>query len=333
MTEFQTTIAKETPIALTIGNFDGIHLGHQRLLTALRTMAQQLHCTPVMVTFQPHTMMVVRPNADIHYLTTLEEKIALTRAWGGIEDTIVINFTPEVVALSAQDFMDSMRERFTIRGIVVGEDFSLGHNRMGDITFLKEYGQQHGIQVKAVSLETTNEQRISSTRIRALIKEGRITEANTLLGHPVLLEGRVEHGDKRGRLLGFPTANIFPDTHKLLPADGIYAAFATVHNSEKDNSVHMTDNGQLSDPHDLSTVYNGVVYIGLRPTFNGTRRLVEVHLIDVIDIDLYDKYLHVIFIEQVRGDQKFLGFDALKEQIAADVRSARQILTSRRVSH
>lgn len=333
MTEFLTTLDKETPIVVTIGNFDGMHLGHQHLLAAVRTMAQRLHCTPAIITFQPHTLMVIRPNADIRYLTTLEEKLALAKAWGGIDASIVIRFTPAVAALSAQDFMDRLRERFTIRGIVVGEDFSLGHNRTGNITFLKDYGQQHDMQIEAVSLATEAEQRISSTRIRTLISEGRITEANALLGHPILLEGRVTHGDQRGRQIGFPTANIGPDTHKLLPADGVYAVFVTVHTSERDNAVYMTDKGQLSDSHDLSIVYNGVVNIGLRPTFDGTQRLVEVHLLDVTDVDLYGKYLHVIFVERLRGEQKFSGVQALKQQISLDVQKAHQILISRRVSH
>lgn len=333
MTEFQTTLSKETPIALTIGNFDGIHLGHQRLLHKVCAMAERLHCTPVIVTFQPHTLMVVRPNIDVRYLTTLEEKLALAEAYGGVADSIVIKFTPEVAALSAEDFMDHLRARFTIRGIVVGEDFSLGHNRMGNVAFLQSYGQQHAIQVEAVSLETDDQQRISSTRIRALVSEGRIAEANALLGHPVLLEGQVIHGDERGRQIGFPTANVCPDAHKLLPADGVYAAYVTVHLSEKDNAVSMTDKGDTSDPSKASSVYNGVVNIGVRPTFNGKERLVEVHLLDVRGIDLYDRYLHVTFIEHLRGEQKFSGIDALKEQIARDAQEAHRILTSRRVSH
>lgn len=333
MTEFQTTLSPHTPVVLTIGNFDGIHLGHQRLLHKVRTMAQHFQATPVMVTFQPHTLMVVRPNIEVRYLTTLEEKLDLARVYGEVADSIVIKFTPEVAALSAEDFMDALRTRFTIRGLIVGEDFSLGRNRMGNVDFLKTYGQQHDIQVEAVSLETTDQQRISSTRIRALVSEGRIAEANILLGHPVLLEGRVEHGDERGRLLGFPTANIRPDSHKLLPADGVYAAYVSVHQDSEHSSISITDKGEESDSHESSSVYNGVVNIGVRPTFNGKERLVEVHLLGVKNVDLYDLYLHVTFIERLRGEQKFSGIDALKEQIALDAQKAQQILTSRRVSH
>lgn len=320
MTEYQTTLSEQTPIAITIGNFDGIHLGHQRLLHEVRAMAQTLQCTPVMVTFAPHTLMVVRPDINVLYLTTLEEKLALAKKYGQVEDSIVIHFTPEVAALSAEDFMHNLCARFSIRGLIVGSDFSLGHNRMGNVAFLEQYGQQHGIEVRALALEKDSQTRISSTRIRSLVSEGQIAEANTLLGHPVVLGGTVVHGDERGRLLGFPTANIRPDKHKLLPANGVYAVRVTVHDSE------------TRDLEESSTVYNGVTNIGIRPTFNGKERLVEVHLLDV-NMDLYDRYMRVEFIEHLRGEQRFAGIDALKNQISIDVQQARQILASRRVSH
>jgi len=320
MTEYQTTLSENTPIAITIGNFDGIHLGHQRLLQELRAMAEKLQCTPVMVTFAPHTLMVVRPNMNILYLTTLEEKLSLAREYGKVADSIIVHFTPEVAALSAKDFMDGLRNRFNIRGLIVGSDFSLGHNRMGNVAFLEQYGQEHGIEVRALTLETDSQARISSTRIRTLVSEGHIAEANALLGHPLVLGGVVVHGDERGRLLGFPTANIRPEKHKLLPSNGVYAVRVTIHDSASGDSVES------------STVYNGVTNIGIRPTFNGKERLVEVHLLDVA-MDLYDKYLRVEFIEHLRGEQRFSGIDALKNQISTDVQQARQILASRRVSH
>src|SRR5579862_5211491 len=126
--EYTTTLAEHTPIVITIGNFDGIHKGHQRLMQSMRAMAERLYCTPAVITFSPHTLMVVRPDLYVRYLTTLEEKLALTRQYGGIPDTVVIHFTPEVAAMSATDFMDSLCQRFTIRGLVVGANFSLGHN-------------------------------------------------------------------------------------------------------------------------------------------------------------------------------------------------------------
>ena len=318
--EYQTSISTNKPIAITIGNFDGIHLGHQRLLQAVCEQAQRLQCTPVMVTFSPHTVKVVRPQLDLRLLTTLDEKRRLVERYSGVEDTIVITFTADVAAMSAQDFMDDLCSRFSIRGIVVGADFSLGHNRQGDITFLQNYGKEHAIEVEAISLKEAHEQRISSTRIRTLIEQGAVEQANNLLGHPMIVSGTVVHGDERGRLLGFPTANIKPDSEKLLPANGVYAAWVSF---QKDWN---------RDPQAASSVYNGVVNIGVRPTFQGRERLVEVHLLDVT-MDLYDQQLIIEFIEHLRSEKRFPGIEALKAQISNDAQEARQILISRRVSH
>ena len=215
--------------------------------------------------------------------------------------------------MSANDFLESLRERFLLRGMVVGVDFSLGHNRMGNITFLQEYGQKHAIEVLPIQLEAAEQARISSTRIRTLVSDGQIDEANALLGHPVIASSIVVKGDQRGRLLGFPTANLLPESHKLLPADGVYAA-----------RVHLGNVLQRDERHD-NPVYNSVVNIGVRPTFGGHKRIVEAHLLDV-DLDLYDQRITLDFITRLRDEQRFAGIDALKTQIASDVLTARQIL-------
>jgi riboflavin kinase / FMN adenylyltransferase len=310
--EYTTTLSANDPIAITIGNFDGIHKGHQRLMHELRVIAQRLNARPVLVTFVPHTLLVVRPDFDLQCLTTLEEKLALADRYGHISDSIVINFTAEVAKLSANDFLDSLRERFIIRGMVVGADFSLGHNRLGNIGFLQGYGQEHDIVVQALQLEEAEQTRISSTRIRTLVSEGNISEANTLLGHPVIVSGMVVRGDLRGRLLGFPTANLLPEPHKLLPADGVYAAQTRIGN--------LLQRDMLRD----NPVFNSVVNIGVRPTFGGQKRLVEAHLLDV-DLDLYDQCITLDFIARLRNEQRFPGIEALKAQIATDVQRARQI--------
>jgi riboflavin kinase / FMN adenylyltransferase len=313
--EYTTTITEHKPIVITIGNFDGIHKGHQRLMHELQTMAQALECIPAVVTFSPHSLAVIRPEIFIQYLTTVEEKLALIQQFGGIADSIVIHFTPAVAAMSAQEFMDDLCAHFTIKGLVVGTDFNFGHNRMGNIAFLKQYGQEHQIQLHAISLEEAEHSRISSTRIRALVKEGNISEANELLGHAVRVSGIVKQGDRRGRLLGFPTANLQLDPHKLLPADGVYAVYARIQDRpESDGSVS-------------SRVYKGVTNIGTRPTFNGKEHLVEAHLLDV-DLDLYEKYLELDFIARLRGEQRFPDIEALKVQITADAEQARQILAT-----
>lgn len=279
----------------------------------LRETAEKLNSKPVLLTFSPHTLMVVRPDIDLRYLTTLEEKLALTKKYGGIADSIVINFTPEVAALEAYEFMDDLLRNFTIKGFVVGANFSFGHNRTGDISFLERYSQQHGIAVRTISLEEADRTRISSTRIRALVGEGQVSEANELLGHPVSISEIVRHGDQRGKLLGFPTANLVPETHKLIPANGVYAVRVN------------TNNIATSDVTGLHPVYNGVANIGVRPTFNGKERIVEAHLFD-FQTDLYDKRITVDFIARLRNEQRFASIDALKSQISSDVRQARQIL-------
>jgi len=279
----------------------------------LCTMAQTVHAKPVLVTFDPHTLLVVRPDINLQCLTTLEEKLALTALYGHIPDNIVISFTSQVAKMSANDFLESLRERFLLRGMVVGVDFSLGHNRMGNITFLQEYGQEHAIEVLPIQLEAAEQARISSTRIRTLVSDGQIDEANALLGHPVIASSIVVKGDQRGRLLGFPTANLLPEPHKLLPADGVYAA-----------RVHLGKVLQRDERHE-NPVYNSVVNIGVRPTFGGRKRIVEAHLLDA-ELDLYDQRITVDFITRLRDEQRFAGIDALKTQIASDVLVARQIL-------
>jgi riboflavin kinase/FMN adenylyltransferase len=313
--EYITNFSEDEPIVITIGNFDGVHRGHQRLMHELRELAEELNCKPVMVTFEPHTLLVVRPNLDVHYLTTLDEKLALARRYGDIKRTIVIHFTPEVVSQSANEFLDSLCSRLTIKGMVVGANFSLGHNRLGNTDFLLQYGQEHNLVVRVVPLEEAEQTRISSTRIRNLVSEGQVTEANELLGHPVVQCDVVRHGNKRGRQLGFPTANMLPEAHKLLPSNGIYAV-----------RVHLTDI-QVSDEQYASSVYNGAASIGIRPTFDETERIVEVYLLD-IQPDLYDQRITVEFIARLRDEERFDSIEALKAQMALDVEQARHILTS-----
>jgi len=317
--DFATTLSGNEPIAISIGNFDGIHRGHQRLLHELGAVAQSLRCKPVIVTFSPHTLLVVKPDVQLDCLTTLEEKLALAKSYGKVAHNIVIHFTPEVAALSAGAFLDELRAHFRIQAMVVGNDFSLGHNRMGDVPFLQRYGQEHHIHVLPIELEEAERARISSTRIRSLVSEGQIIDANELLGHPVVVSGIVVKGDQRGRLLGFPTANLLPEAHKLLPMNGVYAAY-----------VHIEHVPESDAPDQLPVSYtqndwNSVVNIGVRPTFGGQQRMVEAHLLDV-QLDLYSQRITIDFIARLRNEQRFNSIDALKTQIAADAQQARLLL-------
>ncbi len=317
--DFVTTLAGNGPIAITIGNFDGIHRGHQRLLHELGAVAHSLRCKPVIVTFSPHPLLVVRPGIQLECLTTLEEKLALAKRYGGVADNIVIHFTPEVAALTAGAFLDELRTHFDIQAMVIGSDFRMGHNRKGDIPFLQDYGQEHQIHVVSIELEEAGRARISSTRIRSLVSEGQISEANELLGHPVVVSGVVIRGDQRGRLLGFPTANLLPEPHKLLPMNGVYAARVHV---EPPAESDATDQLPVSY---TQNEWNSVVNIGVRPTFGGQQRLVEAHLLDV-QLDLYDQRITIDFIARLRNEQRFNGIEALKAQIAVDAQQARLLL-------
>ncbi len=329
---YSTTLTGTEPIVLTIGNFDGIHKGHQGLMREVCKLAERLHSRPVLLTFQSHTLKVVRPEIELRCLTTLEEKLALARIYGGIPDSIVVEFTREVMSMSAGEFMDDLRAHFNLRGLVVGEDFSLGHNRMGNVTFLRNYGEEHQIEVLPIPLEEIQYQRVSSTRVRALVSEGDVAKAGELLGHAYILNGIVVRGDQRGRLLGFPTANLLPPPDKLIPASGVYAARVLVaKESVQSDVVHspcvlIDDRVNGGETPTRWDAYNSAVNIGVRPTFDGQRLLIEAHLLDVADIDLYDRCIGVHFIARLRSEQRFAGIDALKAQIAEDVRKARALL-------
>jgi riboflavin kinase / FMN adenylyltransferase len=239
--------------------------------------------------------------------------------------------------MSARDFMDQLRTDFHLTGLVVGNNFSLGHKRMGNIAFLQEYGEEYNIEVQAIDIEQAGAAQISSTRIRNLVSEGQVAEARDLLGHPVSLRGVVVHGDQRGRLLGFPTANVIPEADKLIPANGVYAARikierpATqsdiVHTLNVSNNATIDDMGMresVTSQHQVT--YTGAVNIGVRPTFDGQTRIVEAHLLDIENIDLYDQSISIDFIARLRSEQRFAGIEALKTQIAEDVNNARHIL-------
>lgn len=295
-------------------------------------LAAELHSRPALITFQPHVLKVLRPEIELRCLTTLEEKLALAKTYGGIADTIVIEFTPEVAAMSAIAFMDDLRAHFNLRGLVVGNNFSLGHKRMGDVTFLQEYGKQHDIKVESIQLEEIQYQKVSSTRIRSLVSEGNVAEAAELLGHPVMLNGVIARGDQRGRLLGFPTANVVPPADKLIPANGVYAARVLVEKQQaQSDAIHspcVYTGANIGEDETLEQwdAYTSAVNIGVRPTFDGQRLLVEAYLLDVEGVDLYDRCISIHFFARLRGEQRFAGIEALKAQIAEDVRKTRLLL-------
>lgn len=297
------TLTPDAPVALTVGVFDGIHRGHQHLIQQTAQAAASIGGKAGMVTFWPHPLEVLHPERPVRYLTMLEEKLDLLAKLGALDLVVVLPFTPTLAQTSAGEFIDLLSRHLLLRVLVEGADFVFGHNREGNMTFLSAYGQTHGFAAQTIDLQLADQQRISSTSIRALLADGQVEGAMALLGRPYSAQGMVMQGDQRGRLLGFPTANLGISPQKILPADGVYAV-----------RVRVDD-----------ATYHGAANIGVRPTVDGTKHLTEVHVLDM-QRDLYGKNLEIDFIARLRGERRFAGVEALQAQIAADVQQARVVL-------
>jgi riboflavin kinase/FMN adenylyltransferase len=288
---------------VTIGNFDGVHLGHRAILARVRQRAKELEAQSVAVTFEPHPIKVLRPEASLPLLTTPEQKIELMTA-SGLDALVVLPFTKEFAALPAREFVQRyFLERLKVREVVVGHDYCFGRGREGNIDLLKEMGQQHGFTVQVVWAVEADGAVVSSSLIRAMLRLGKVVPANQLLGRHYGVVGRVVTGKGRGaKLLGIPTANIRPE-NELLPATGIYAVY-----------VHR---GQEIIP--------GAANIGTAPTFENGEFTLEVHLLDFSG-DLYGERLGVEFVARLREERRFPNIEALAAQIHADIAKAREVL-------
>jgi riboflavin kinase/FMN adenylyltransferase len=288
---------------LTIGNFDGVHLGHLALLERCVARAAAIDGTSLVLTFEPHPIRVLRPDADLPLICVLDRKLELIEA-AGIEMTLVAQFTRDFASITAVDFISKILvARLGIRELVVGHDYTFGRGREGNLTLLSDMGDRHGFTVHEVGPVDVQGEVVSSTRIRELIMAGDIPTANRLLGREYQLRGRVVKGrDRGGRLLGFPTANLRP-ANELLPPIGVYA-------------VRVDTNGQT---------HLGVTNIGTNPTFGEEELSVETYILD-FQGDLYDRQIRVKFCRRLRGQIKFDGVEALAAQIHQDVAEARRWL-------
>lgn len=288
---------------VTLGNFDGVHLGHRELFRHLVKTARQLNCPSIVYTFDPHPLKFLAPDKAPLLLNTPEEKQRLIAA-SHIDYLIKTPFTAEFAAMTPEQFVDDVLiEKLQVKSLVVGYDYAFGKGRRGDTKFLKASGAEKGFTVDVLQPVEADGLPYSSTRVRNMVAEGDVAGVVRLLGRQYNLEGRVVAGDQRGRELGFPTANLETDK-ELLPAPGVYAVKVR-HGSQE---------------------YNGVVNLGKRPTFEGDASTIEVHLLDYTG-QLYDQNLRVYFVERLRGEKKFLTVDELVNAIAADVLKGRQILT------
>ncbi|MCZ7683490.1 MAG: bifunctional riboflavin kinase/FAD synthetase [Sandaracinaceae bacterium] len=298
-------MTKTRTAVVTLGNHDGVHLGHRALLTAARERAGREGLTVTAVTFDPHPSVVLAPDRAPPLLTTIARRRELLLALGADEVT-VLRFDRELASTSPEGFAeDVLARRLDARSVVVGPDFRFGRGRAGDVTALRALGEAHGFDVISVPPVTLEGEAVSSTRVRAALARGEVAEAARLLGRAHDVDGTVVRGDGRGRSIGVPTANLDCDP-VLLPADGVYAVVLRVHGERE--------------------LLRGVANLGVRPTF-AAGRSVEVHLFDV-DRDLYDARVRVGFVERLRAEQRFDGIEALKAQIARDAERARASLAA-----
>ena len=292
------------PSVVVIGNFDGVHRGHQAVLRQARALAdaQGLRC--VVLTFDPHPSEVLGRGTPPR-LTTLATRIELLRRHGAT-DVAVEPFTMELASWSPERFMtDLLAKRLGTRAVVVGENFRFGHNRAGDFETLRTLGATYGFEAVAAEVAGDDEGPFSSTRVRDAVAAGDVERAARVLGRPHALQGVVEHGDARGRTIGFPTANL-GEVAEMLPAYGVYA-------------VRVRRAG-------TATSENGVMNVGVRPTVGGIVFRIEAHLLD-FEGDLYGQTLGVDLVARLRGEQKFAGLDELRAQIARDAEAARKALS------
>jgi riboflavin kinase/FMN adenylyltransferase len=282
-----------------------VHLGHQHLIRTTIERARVIGACSAVMMFDPHPALVLRPHSDVRLLTTLEERVELITALEP-DMLIIAPFNQETMSTPAYDYMQQLCAVLPLRELRVGEGFALGRKREGDVPRLREIGHELGYSVTTVAAVEVAGEAVHSSRVRRLLEEGNVAEVEPLLGRPFVVQATVTEGDKRGRTIGFPTANLALDAIRALPANGVYACY-----------VYLGD-------HSLPAVTN----VGVRPTFEGTHRTVETHLLDWSG-DLYGQTLRMAFVYRLRGERKFSGIDELKAQIAHDAEQARQLLITR----
>jgi len=303
---------------LTIGVFDGVHIAHRSLIAGAVMSAREQGAQSVVLSFDPHPDTVVKRNPPpMIYLTDLEDKARLI-AEIGVDKLIIQPFTPEFGRITATDFVDRLLQLLNLREIQVGEDFVFGYKAQGNVEWLRQVGYAKGFQVKALAPLEVDQEIVSSTHIRDLLGSGRVDKAARLLGRPYSLKGMVIHGNQRGRLIGFPTANMAIPASFSVPGNGVYATMTTIYGLASENKSESEDaDKNLPQP--------SVTNVGVRPTFDNGERSVETFILDYSG-DLYDRIIRVEFIQKLRDERKFSGIDEIRTQLGHDVEEARQAL-------
>jgi len=303
------------PTLLTIGNFDGVHLGHRALIEEMVRAARGKRSWAGVLTFDPHPLAVLAPERPLAFLTSPEERLELLGAYG-LDFVVIHRFTLATARTPAREFVSALRERLRLAELWVGPDFALGHRQEGDIAALQTLREELGFELHVVQPFCLEGQSVRSTRIRALLQQGKVHEAAGLLGRPYRLRGQVVPGAGRGRVLGFPTVNLEMEPGRVLPGDGIYAGWVEVGDQPRPKR------GQR---------YAAAINLGVRPTFEADepQRTVEAYLLD-FESQIYGQTVGLTFVERLRPESRFESADELVEQIARDVIATRRVLGAAR---
>lgn len=299
-------VTRDPNSVITVGTFDGVHAGHRALIDTVVNKARERNARSIIVTFDPHPREIINPgDAGIKLLTTLPERCEILQELG-IDRMVVIPFDRDFSLLSSEEFIrDVIYKKIGLSEFVIGYDHHFGHNREGSIDTVQKLGKKLGFDSYVVSKKEVSKKTVSSTAIRkALSEEGDIKLAIDFLQRPYRLNGMVVHGDKRGKEIGFPTANIIPeDERKIIPKRGVYAVNVRIENSW----------------------FKGMMNIGIRPTFDGKDQTLEVHIFD-FNKDIYGKKVQVRFIDRIRDEKSFSGIEELKSQLKEDKKQALKLL-------
>ncbi len=286
----------------TIGNFDGVHMGHKKIIRSIEEMAKRKGLSTCVITFHPHPQKVLK-NIDVPLLVPIRERLKLLEK-EGVDYVACYTFTDEISKMSAKEFItEILLGKLNVKHLIVGPDFSFGKKREGNAELLKEMGKEHHFETEVLGPVLIDNEVVSSSAIRNLLKNGDIKKAAKFLGYDFYIEGRVTEGEKRGRRIGFPTVNLDTDWD-ILPKVGVYATRAYVNNDK----------------------FDSITNVGYRPTFGENKLLIETHIFD-FNSDVYGKRVKIEFVDRIRDEERFENVDALVAQIKRDVEKVKRVLS------
>lgn len=299
-------LTQKRKTVITIGTFDGVHIGHQKIIKRLIEVGNAKNLLPTILTFFPHPRMVLQKDAKIKLINTLEEKEHILKHFG-LDNLVVKKFTQEFSRLTAQEFVETILvKQLNAKHVIIGYDHHFGRNRSANIEDLKAFGKQYNFEVEEITAQDINDVAVSSTKIRTALIEGDINTANSYLGYPFIISGTVVKGKGLGRTINYPTANIaINENYKLIPKQGVYVVKSIINKK---------------------TVY-GMMNIGTNPTVNGTSQTIEVHYFNFNNA-IYNKKVTIALLERLRDEEKFESINALKDQLLKDKHNALQFINS-----